>query len=99
MKKEYLTQIQSRQKWVKTKRNIQIDDIVLIADDGLPRCQWKLGRIVEVYPGKDGLVRKVKLVLGDLGLAKDGKRTKAHKFLERPVQKLILLMENVPDTE
>ena len=96
-KKEYLTQLQSRQKWVKNKRNLRTDDIVLVVDEGLPRCQWKLGRIVEVYPSKDGLVRKVKLVLGEPGLTKEGKRTRTQRFLERPVHKLILLLENDSD--
>ena len=29
--------------------------------DHAPRSHWPLGRIVEVYPGKDGIVRSVKV--------------------------------------
>ena len=66
-------------------------DIVLIADDGLPRNQWKLGLVNEVFPDSDGLIRKVKLLVGDPCL---GKPLNQRKFLERPVHKLILLVEN-----
>lgn len=42
----------------KTKLNeFKVNDIVLIKDDFLPRNFWKLGRILEVYPGRDGKIR------------------------------------------
>ena len=43
----------------------------------------------EVYPNKYGLVRKVKL---QLGCPKPGQSVDA-KYLERPIHKLILLLE------
>ena len=54
--KEYLLQLQQRQKWTRTKRNLQKGDIVLIRDDNLPRCQWKLGRVSDATPGSDNQV-------------------------------------------
>ncbi|XP_039476786.1 vacuolar protein sorting-associated protein 13A-like [Oreochromis aureus] len=44
-----------RQKWTKEHRNAKINDVLLLKDG---RNQWKLARIIEVYPGKDGRVRK-----------------------------------------
>ena len=88
-----MLQMQERQKWFKQKRNLQIGDIVLVLDDNLPRCQWKVAKVTETYPSVDGLVRKVKVQLGDPGLSEFGKRTKAFSYLERPVQKLVLLLE------
>ena len=40
---------------------MKVGDIVLIIDPNAHRCDWPLGRIVEVYPSKDDLVRVVKV--------------------------------------
>nr|XP_054604914.1 uncharacterized protein LOC107372912 [Nothobranchius furzeri] len=57
-RKEYLLNLQQRRKWNKNRRNTQINDIVLLQEDCVPRNQWKLARVVEVTPGADGRVRK-----------------------------------------
>ena len=87
-RKELLAEWQARAKWEKVKRNMRVGDIVLVIDDLVPRCQWKMAKITETYPGKDGLVRKVKLKVGDPSLKCSGS-----KMLERPIHKLILLLE------
>ena len=38
---------------------MKMNDLVLVMDKGYPRGRWPLGRVVEVFPGKDGLVREV----------------------------------------
>eukprot|EP00794_Sanderia_malayensis_P000824 gene824-121_t len=48
-------------KWHVDKRNIQPDDIVIVADSNAIRGKWNIGRIVETFPGSDGRVRNVKL--------------------------------------
>lgn len=58
--KEYLTQLQERQRWSMPGRNFCVGDVVLIVDDTSPRNSWPLGRIVETFPDKKGLVRQVK---------------------------------------
>ena len=73
---------------------MKVDDIVLIKDDELARCQWQLGQVVEVYPDQDQLVRKVRLRVGDPTLDKLGRRVAKSSYLERPVQKLVLLLES-----
>ncbi|XP_073718035.1 uncharacterized protein [Misgurnus anguillicaudatus] len=40
-KKEYLLNVSTRQKWHVPRRNLQIDDIVIIKEDTLPRNQWQ----------------------------------------------------------
>ena len=40
-------------------------DIVLIKNPAKKRQHWKLGKVVSLIPGNDGLVRAVKLVKGD----------------------------------
>ncbi|XP_076858013.1 uncharacterized protein LOC143512031 [Brachyhypopomus gauderio] len=92
-RKEYLTTIATRQRWHSPKRNMQTGDIVLIKDDDLPRCEWRLGRVSETTRDKDGFVRRVKVHLGDKQLGKKGERLSKLSVLERPVQKLVLLQE------
>lgn len=92
-KKEYLLNLQSRQKWTKEQRNAKVNDIVLLQDDTTPRNHWKSAKIIEVYPGKDGRVRKVKLLISDSTLDGKGKRVSKHVHLERPIQKTVTLLE------
>ncbi|XP_014673255.1 PREDICTED: uncharacterized protein LOC106813592 [Priapulus caudatus] len=35
--------------------------VVLVREDHIPRLSWPLGIIVEVFPGRDGLIRSVKV--------------------------------------
>ncbi|GFU38966.1 hypothetical protein NPIL_430951 [Nephila pilipes] len=56
-------------------RPIQINDIVLVGLDNLKRSDWLIGRVIDIYPGKDNQERVVKV------------KTKAGK-LPRPVKKL-----------
>ncbi|GFX74742.1 integrase catalytic domain-containing protein [Trichonephila clavipes] len=58
---EYLAQLIQRQKQHPQSSNIQAGDIVLIGDDWKKRHQWPLARVIKLIPGKDGLVRTVKL--------------------------------------
>lgn len=56
---EYVSRLQQRPKWVGPKPNLTVGMMVLVKDDRLPPLQWKLGRIIEVHPGCDELVRVV----------------------------------------
>lgn len=58
---DYLSQLQQRTKWFTSKPNLKLNDLVLIKDDNQPPLKWKLGRIIELYPGEDNNVRVVKL--------------------------------------
>ncbi|XP_065115485.1 uncharacterized protein [Paramisgurnus dabryanus] len=94
-RKEYLSNIATRQRWHTAKRNLQVGDIVMEKADNLPRNEWRLARVTETTTDKDGLVRRVKICLGDRHLEKDGRRLNKLSVIERPVQKLILLLEAV----
>ena len=93
-RKEFLLSLQRRQKWVNPQRNMQVGDIVLIREDNVPRNCWRTARIDEVYASDDGLVRKVKIVVSDPSLTKEGKRFRAMTILERPIQKFVLLLKS-----
>ena len=76
--KEYLPTLQTRQKWHDIKRNLSKDDIVLVVDETIPRGCWPIARVIETKPGKDGLVRSVRVKT-------------AKTELVRPINKLCLL--------
>ncbi|XP_041455129.1 uncharacterized protein LOC121407938 [Lytechinus variegatus] len=78
--REYLPALQQRQRWQQPERNLQIGDVVLIADEMAPRCSWLMGRVLETHPDKQGYVRSVKV------------KTATSTFI-RPVTKLCLLLE------
>ncbi|XP_043230776.1 uncharacterized protein LOC122386061 [Amphibalanus amphitrite] len=76
--KEYLPTLINRQKWKTEKKNLQIDDVVLVVNSQSPRGYWELGRITRVYPGSDGGVRSAEV------------KTKSGTYV-RPTTKLCLL--------
>ena len=76
---EYLPKLQIRQKWQKESDPLKVGDVVLISEENTCRPTWPLGRVTEVIPSRDGLIRTVKL--------------KTRKgFLIRPIQRLHLLV-------
>ena len=84
---EYIAAISLRQKWHSTRRNIRVNDIVLVKDEGLPRNQWPIAVVTEAIPDNDGLVRRVKVKVGIRGID-------PVTILERSVHKLVLLIEH-----
>ncbi|KAJ8717872.1 hypothetical protein PYW07_005802 [Mythimna separata] len=55
--KEYVAELQQRTKWRSCKDGLTLDSLVVIKEDNLPPLKWKLGRVVAVYPGTDGIAR------------------------------------------
>ncbi|KAL7874936.1 hypothetical protein SRHO_G00059060 [Serrasalmus rhombeus] len=55
-RKEYLLNLQPRQKWQRKRRNAKVNDIVIVQDDTAPRTEWKLAKVTKVYPAEDGCV-------------------------------------------
>lgn len=54
---EYLSLMSLRSKWITERRSVSVGDLVLLADGNLPRSQWTMGRVKEVYLGSDDRVR------------------------------------------
>lgn len=48
-------------KWHVESRNVQKGNVVLVQDNNVVRGEWKLGIASETFPGKDDLVRRVKV--------------------------------------
>lgn len=92
-RKEYLLSLQPRQKWVSQTRNMKVGDIVIVEDKNTPRNRWQLARISQTIVDHDGRVRKVKINMSST-LDKRGKRTGPVVCLERPIHKLVVLVES-----
>ena len=62
---EYLTSLRERShnryqnSW---ENSIKINDVVLIETPNLSRVNWGMGRVTELFCGKDGKVRSVRLI-------------------------------------
>ena len=76
--REYLTTLQARTKWKKPQPNLQPGDVVVLKEDKTFTCHWPLAKVLQTYPGKDGLVRVAQV------------KTSTSVF-KRPITKLALL--------
>ncbi|GFW21589.1 integrase catalytic domain-containing protein [Trichonephila clavipes] len=56
---KYLTHLQTRAKWSVQNPNLKENQLVLLKDPNTKPLDWPMGRILEVFPGSDGLVRVV----------------------------------------
>lgn len=56
---EYLHSLQQRQKWSRISPNVKVGTLVVMINKDTPAFTWEVGNIVEIHPGKDGLVRVV----------------------------------------
>ncbi|UYV78173.1 hypothetical protein LAZ67_16000366 [Cordylochernes scorpioides] len=75
---DYIHNLQQRHKWRTPRPNVATGSLVLVREEHVPPAKWIMGRVVEIHPGKDGLVRVVSI------------RTRAG-LLKRPLVKLALL--------
>ena len=58
---DYVLQLQQKRKWQTSRDNLTEGDLVLIRSELLPPCKWELGRVIECFPGRENLVRVVKV--------------------------------------
>ncbi|XP_064642896.1 uncharacterized protein LOC135497105 [Lineus longissimus] len=63
--KEYLPTLTLRSKWRRDGEIVAAGDLVTLVDDKLPRGSWTLARVIQVYPGDDGIIRTVKVKTAD----------------------------------
>ena len=59
--RELLPELAPRSKWFKLFPNPQVDDVVLVIEEGTPKGQWKTAVITEVKHSSDGIIRSAKV--------------------------------------
>ena len=84
--REYIPELQKRNKWDKLEENLKIGDLVLITEENTPRGLWPLGRIVDVKLGRDQMVHSVMI------------KTRSNELV-RPITKVVLLEASNQDFE
>ena len=82
-KKEFLPLLQTRRKWVKEYPNLRVGDLVLLKNQELHRNEWPRGLVAQVFPGKDGNVRRIAVTITRGG---------ATRTYTRPITEAILLV-------
>lgn len=84
-KSEYLVELQRRAKWKTPNREMEIGDIVLMKDHDSFHKSWPMGKITQVYPGKDNHVRVVDVFSNG-------------RTFRRPIAKLAVLHKDETDS-
>ncbi|XP_066255904.1 uncharacterized protein [Euwallacea similis] len=67
--KEYISELQQRVKWKTQQQDVQEGVLVLVKEDNFPPLKWRMGRIVAVHLGRDG-VNRVATIRTSSGLVK-----------------------------
>ena len=96
-KEEYLLALRdSHRENVRKGKNIQLGDVVLLADDG-PRIFWRLATVIKLKQSKDQEIRGAVLRVAD--------REQKYTQLERPIELIYPLevsanakLDTVPET-
>jgi hypothetical protein len=92
--KLYAPTLVYQRKWKQRSRNLQAGDIVAVADTNPLRGQYKIARVVEVFPGVDGIVRKVTIAYKNFRVGERMHEYTGSKdvVVVRSVQRLALLI-------
>ena len=67
-------------KWKAERRNVRVDDVLIVQDSNAVRGKWTIARVTNVYPGSDGRVRNVEL-------------RKATTQFQRPITKIAAIYQ------
>ena len=88
---EYLTELREHNKNIKKVRYFvpNVGDVVLVYDNKLKRCLWKMGKVVKLIQSKDGIVRAADVHT----ITKTGRNV----TLRRPINKLYPIELNKKD--
>lgn len=62
---EYISELQQRSRWKKNQGSLQVGQLVLVKDNNIPPMKWRLGRVVDMRPGRDGISRVAAIKTAD----------------------------------
>ena len=106
--KDYLQSLQRSKKWHKQSPNLKPGDLVMVLEETTLQTRWKLAKVMNTFPGKDGLVRTAEVMTKTTVFPSYYATTNRKldlkdlivktSLLKRPVTKLALLMAASPTT-
>lgn len=76
----------SRNKWAKAYQSLKVGDLVFLKNEITSPSQWLMGRVIQVFPGKDGVVLSCEV------------KTEKSTFV-RPITRLCLLPIDTPNED
>ena len=88
-RREYLQELQSRQKWIMKSKCLSVGDVVLVKDKVAKRNLWPVAVITKVRVSNDNLVRSATIKIARSTPDKSVK----HFLYERPITELVLLIK------
>ncbi|KPJ16510.1 hypothetical protein RR48_08101 [Papilio machaon] len=56
-RKEFIAELQERTKWKTRQQDLAVGDMVVLKEDNLPPLLWRLGRVLQLFTGPDGVNR------------------------------------------
>ena len=90
----YAPTLIQQSKWLQVKWNLKVGDVVIVADLNVLKGEYRLGRVTQVFPSADGMVRRARVLYKRY---KVGEKLREYRGasdveVERSVQKLALLV-------
>ena len=58
---DYISELQLRTKWKTHQQDLALNTLAVIKEDHLPPLKWRMGRIIKVITGRDGVSRVAEL--------------------------------------
>ena len=100
--REYVPNLIERRQWLRPRRNLAVNDLVLVVTPNSPRGTWPIGRVTRVIAGPDGVVRSADVkVTRALPLKRNQSpsniQVSSHIY-NRSVHKLCLLEEDLDNS-
>ena len=77
-----LTREKGRRHWIAKITTNQIGDIIVLREDGIACCLWKLAKVLELFKGREKMIRSARVQV----LSKD-----KIIYLRRPIKHLVPL--------
>jgi len=96
----YFPTLLRRQKWHYKERNLRVGDVCVLKDPNSFRGNWRMCRVVDVYPDEKGVVRNVAVKVPPpmlLETSCDYKKGLTMNVLDRHVSKLIVIVPSQED--
>ena len=104
--RSYLQTLQKSQKWHQEQPNVKVGDLVMLLEESELQNHWRIGKVLSVSPGSDGLVRTAQVLIKAAQIPEYPRNTTRlvdpvkvpikTSILKRPVVKLAPLLAASP---
>ena len=97
--RDYFPGLITQEKWHVARRDVKVDDIVLVKDTNSIRGEWKLAKVCEAMKSQDNRVRKVKVMYKNISETERPESYAGSEYtvIERPVHNLVVIVAGNED--